>query len=288
MIVLTGAGGKTGKAVLNALSAKSLNVRAVVYRQDFIGESLELGAQEAVWGDMRDPQFMMGALKGASAVYHICPNVHPEELAIGRNIIDAAKHLSVDRVVFHSVLHPQTEKMAHHWQKLRVEELILESGLTYIILQPAPYLQNILAYLEEILQDRIYTLPYNPTAKISMVDLDDVAQAAAILISSAKYNWGVYEITGTEPLSSLDVSAALSQRLGLDIRAEQMLLEDWRQSARSSGLGDYEIEALTGMFRYYDQFGLKGNNRVLGWILGREPTQLSQFVDGIGISNQKN
>ena len=288
MIVLTGAGGKTGKAVLKALSANSLNVRAVVYRQELIEESLELGAKESVWGDMRDQQFMMRALEGAAAVYHICPNVHPEEIAIGRNVIDAAKYHSVDLFAYHSVLHPQTKKMAHHWQKLRVEELLFESGLAHLIMQPAPYLQNILAYLEEILQDNIYSVPYNPKAKISMVDLADVAQAAAILISSAKFKWGIYEIAGTEPLSPLDVASALNQRYGLDIRVEQMPLDVWAENARKSGMGEYEIEALTGMFRYYDQFGLKGNNGVLGWILRRSPTQLSQFVNRIGISNQDN
>ena len=106
MIALTGAGGKTGKAVLEAFAAKSLDVRAIVFRREQAEEVVDLGAQETVWGDMRDPRFINLALEGATAVYHICPNVHPEEFAIGRNVIEAAKNHSIDLFAYHSVLHP--------------------------------------------------------------------------------------------------------------------------------------------------------------------------------------
>ncbi|GMQ77548.1 MAG: SDR family oxidoreductase [Anaerolineae bacterium] len=285
MIVLTGAGGKTGRAVLKEFAAKSLNVRALVFRREQSDEMLDLGARETAWGDMRDPRFMHIALEGARAVYHICPNVHPEEFAIGRNLIEAAKNHSVDLFAYHSVLHPQTEKMAHHWQKLRVEELLFESGLAHIILQPAPYMQNLLAYWKQILHEGIYSVPYSPAARISMVDLADVAEAAAILVSSNRHMGGIFEIVGTRALSQMDVAAIISQQLEIDISVEQISLDAWRQKAQKLGLGDYEIKALLGMFQYYDQYGLVGNNRILSWLLGREPTQLSHFVNQL-LGNQ--
>ncbi len=285
MIVLTGAGGKTGKAVLEAFAAKSFDVRAVIFRQEQSKEILDLGAQETVCGDMRDQQFVHLALEGARAVYHICPNVHPEEFAIGRNVIETAKYHSVELFVYHSVLHPQTEKMVHHWQKLRVEELLFESGLAHIILQPAPYMQNLLPYWEQIIHKGIYSVPYNPAAKISLVDLADVAEAAAILVGSNKYRGGIFEIAGTWALSQRDAAAIISQHLDKDIRVEQISLDTWRQKAQQNGLGNYEIKALLDMFQYYDQYGLAGNNRILSWLLGREPTQLYHFVNQL-LGNQ--
>ena len=59
--------------------------------------------------------------------------------------IRAAQSAGVERFVYHSVLHPQVEIMAHHWQKMRVEEQLFESGLSFTILQPAAYMQNVLA-----------------------------------------------------------------------------------------------------------------------------------------------
>ncbi len=68
---------------------------------------------------------------------------------IGKLVIDEARKAGVKHFVYHSVLHPQTEKMNHHWQKMHVEEMIFESGLPFTILQPAPYMQNLLVRLEK-------------------------------------------------------------------------------------------------------------------------------------------
>ena len=145
MILITGAGGKTGKAVVRAMAAKSEAVRSFVHREGYESVVKALGAQEAVVGDLGDETALQGAMKGVRAVYHICPNVNPDEVIIGNSVIGAARAAGAERFVFHSVLHPQTEKMPHHWNKLRVEEALFESGLLFTILQPTAYMQNILA-----------------------------------------------------------------------------------------------------------------------------------------------
>ena len=144
MILITGAGGKTGRALIEALSNGEA-VRAFVRRPEQAAEVRRLGAQEVVAGELLDEGTIRSAMKGARAVYHICPNMNPDEAAIGRLVIQAAQDAGVEHFVYHSVLHPQTQKMDHHWQKLRVEEMLFESGLTFTILQPAPYMQNLLA-----------------------------------------------------------------------------------------------------------------------------------------------
>jgi uncharacterized protein YbjT (DUF2867 family) len=121
MILITGAGGKTGQAVIKAVAARGENVRALVHREAQASAVKALGAREAVVGDMRDEEALRRAMEGARAVYHICPNVNPDEVTIGRTVITAARAAGVERFVFHSVLHPQVEAMPHHWNKLRVE-----------------------------------------------------------------------------------------------------------------------------------------------------------------------
>ena len=72
----------------------------------------------------------------------------------------------MEHFVYHSVLHPQTEKMNHHWQKMRVEEMIFESGLPFTILQPAPYMQNLLAGWKSIVEDGVLRVPYSVDSEI--------------------------------------------------------------------------------------------------------------------------
>lgn len=277
MILVTGAAGKTGQAILQALQAKGRSIRALVYRPEQARVVAGLGAQEVVVGDMRALPIMEDATRGVRALYHICPNMSPDELAIGRVVTDAARMAGVEHFVFHSVLHPQTEGMPHHWQKLRVEELIFAAGLPYTILQPAAYMQNLLAYWPRIVEAGIYAVPYAVETRLGMVDLVDVAAVAARILTEPGHAGATYELAGAEVLTQVEVAAILEKRLGHPVRAQVVPLDTWEEGARASGLGDYQIQTLLQMFRYYEHYGFWGNPHVLGWLLDRPPTSLDAF-----------
>ncbi len=279
MILVTGAAGKTGRAVIRALAAKGEVVRALVHRPEQIRSVEALGAQQVVVGDMRVQATMDQAAQGVRAVYHICPNVSSDEVIIGQVAITAARSAGVEHFVYHSVLHPQVEAMPHHWQKLRVEEQLFESGLPYIILQPAAYMQNVLAHWDQIIEQGVYPVPYAVETRLGMVDLEDVAEAAAVVLTEPGHAGAVYELAGVEVLSQAEVATILSQQLGRPVRAEAVPLETWERRARESGLGDYQVKTLAKMFRYYECYGFWGNPRVLGWLLGRPPTTFAVFVE---------
>ncbi len=80
MILVTGAAGKTGQAVVRALLRRSDNIRAVVHTESQIRLLQELGVNDVVAADMGSQPAMNRALQGATAVYHICPNVSPDEV----------------------------------------------------------------------------------------------------------------------------------------------------------------------------------------------------------------
>jgi uncharacterized protein YbjT (DUF2867 family) len=279
MIVVTGAAGKTGRAVIRALAARGELVRAVVHRPQQSRLVEELGAQQVVIGDMRIQTTMDRVAQGARVFYHICPNVHPEEVAIGQVAVGAARAAGVQYFVYHSVLHPQIEAMPHHWLKMRVEEQLLESGLNYTILQPAAYMQNVLAQWEHVLEQGIYAVPYSVETRLGLVDLEDVAEAAAIVLTEPGHEGATYELAGAEALAQGEVAAILSQQLGRRVRAEVVPREVWEKRVRESGLGDYQVDTLVKMFRYYERCGFWGNPRVLTCLLGRPPTTFAAFTE---------
>ena len=174
MILITGAGGKTGRSLIKALS-KVESVCAFLHRAEHVPVAKALGAEKVIAGDMHDEIGIRSAMQGIRAVYHICPNMDPDELVIGNLIVWEARKAGVEYLVYHSVLHPQAEKMNHHWQKMRVEEMIFESGLAFTILQPAPYMQNFLAGWKSIVEDGVLRVPYSVNSDFSFVDLEDVA-----------------------------------------------------------------------------------------------------------------
>lgn len=278
MILVTGAGGKTGRAVIRALMVSGQAVRALVHRPEQIDGLKEIGVKEVLVGDMHLGSTMESACQDTRAVYHICPNVNPDEVVIGQNIIRAARFARVEHVVYHSVLHPQTEAMPHHWQKLRVEELLFESGLDYTILQPCAYMQNVLTYWQRIVSDGVYPVPYPVETRLSMVDLVDVAEAAVITLIKPGHTGAIYELVGPQALSQTEVAQVLGQQLGRSIQSEVVPLEAWYKQARASGINNYAVETLIKMFRYYANHGLWGNPNVLGWLLGHPPHTFADFV----------
>ncbi len=224
------------------------------------------------------------ALINIEAVYHICPNMHPREFSIAKEVISACNKVGCRRIVYHSVLHPQAKKMVHHLQKLRVEELLFESKLIYTILQPTAYMQNITGYWDEILAGK-YAIPYPVETKISLLDLDDLAEAAKNILAESNHDYATYELVGTEPLSQTEIALALSEYLGYKVTAERIPLDIWKINAESSGLSKYGISTLVSMFEYYRDFGLCGNQNALSHLIKRSPTTLSEYLSRLSKNN---
>lgn len=280
MILVTGAGGKTGKAVIKVLVARGAAVRAFVRGAAHEAVLRTIGVREVAAGAMDDAAALSRAVQGTEAIYHICPNVSPHEIAFATVLVAAATATASGRprLVYHSVLHPQIEAMPHHWNKLRVEEMLLASALDFTILQPTAYMQNSLAEWDRMARDGIYRVPYPVATRLSLVDLEDVAEAAALVLTSAGHSGATYELVGTPPLSQVEIAENFGRVLKKEVRAVAESVEAWDDRARATGLDDFARETLTKMFLSYARDGLKGNANVLTWLLGRAPTSLAAFA----------
>ena len=277
MILVTGAAGKTGRAVVEALVARGHPVRALVFREQQVS-SLPLSPEHVFVGDLRDIPTVTAAMHGTSSVYLICPNMHPDEQSMGRVAIDAASAAGVDRFVYHSVLLPRVEEMPHHWQKHLVEEELGRSGLDYAILRPCAYMQNLLPRWREIMKGGEYAVPYPVATRLSLVDLRDVAESAWRVLADPGLEGRLFDLCGPEALSQAEVAAVLSEQLGVKVRPSVVGLEEWETDARAAGLGDYAIDALLRMFDYYARNGFSGSPADLEKLLGRPATSLEDFV----------
>lgn len=282
LLLVTGAAGKTGLAVIERLlelEAGQPRVRALARnaRQTPILE--QAGVHETIVGDIRDSATVVKALRSVRSVYHICPNAHPEEVAIGRRIIALAEEVGVHRFVFHSVLQPGIRAMPHHWAKMSVEALLSRSGLDFTILQPAPYMQNIQGQWPSIAERGVYSVPYDLATRVSMVDIEDVAEAAALVLTRDGHSGATYELSAPGLLDQTEIAAALSRALGREVRAESIDRAEWAARARAEGMTGYQIETLLAMFRYYERFGMSGAASPLAGLLHRPPAIFTQFVE---------
>lgn len=278
MNLVTGAAGKTGKAVIRALVEKGESVRALVHSDEQARAVMALGANETRIGDMERHKTWTEVVRGVRVVYHISPNMHPHEVVIGHFAIQEAKLAGVERFVYHSVLHPQVELMPHHWLKMRVEERLFESGLTFTILQPAPYMQNLLGSWKQIKEEGVYSLPYAVGTRVCMVDLVDVAEAAAKAMTEPGHEYAIYELIGEPASTQTMVAETISRELGKPVRVKQTPIGEWERGARAASLSEYAVSTLIKMFEYYERYGMEGNTNALSGLLGRTPTSLETFI----------
>jgi len=287
LILVTGAAGKTGLAILRALSGMGIETRALVRNPEQESSAKAAKALQVLSGDLLDGRVVRQALQGVEAVYLICPNVHPQEFEIGKRIIASAKTAGVTRLIYHSVLYPQIEAMPHHWQKLRVEEALVQSGMDFSILQPASYMQNLLPYWSKIITEGVYRIPYSVNANFSPVHLEDVAEVASRVLTEPGHSATIYPLAGPEILNSERMVDLIGQHLGRQIKAETQSIREWEEEARAKIMGDDQIDAFRKMFIYYDAHGLVGNPRQLQQLLQRSPKRFSDFISSLEISKNK-
>jgi NAD(P)H dehydrogenase (quinone) len=235
----------------------------------------EAGAVEVAVADQRDVDRLAEVLAGADAVYAIAPNVSADEVAMGRAVVAACRRSGVARLVHHSVIHPQLTAMPHHADKGRVEEVVIESGLDWTILQPNVYLQNLDGYLDELRAGR-YRVPYASDRASAMVDLRDVAEVAARCLVDDLGVFATFELSGPEQVAPVDVARVAAELLGREVVAERLDPEAW--AAANPHL---EVEArrrLHAMFAHYDQHGSPGDATVLTHLLGHPPRDVRAYL----------
>lgn len=280
MIFLTGAAGKTGHAILAALAKLNAPVKPLVRSEAQVVDIQKIAKFECITGDLRKLANLESQLDGVDIIYYICPNVAPDELEIGKNLIQLAKKKNISRFIYHSVLHPNIESMPHHWQKMRMEEALFASELDFTILQPCAYMQNILAGWNNIKAGK-YITPYQTNSRLSIVDLKDVAEVAARVMTQSGFENAIFELAGPENLSQKEVSQQITQVVGYPVSAVEQSREDWQKTALLNGMDPTQVLVLLKMFEYYDKNGLVGNTTTLGNLLGHSPTRFNQFLERI-------
>ena len=270
MILVTAAGGQTGLAVTGALRRRGLAVRGLVRGAGAVGELTAAGA-EVVVGSLRDDEATAAALQGCAAVYLIWPNFDADEFEGATRLARRAREAGAARLVYHSVLRPHLESMPHHWQKLRVEEFLDTLDLDHRTVQPCAYLDNIGRQVEAARSTGRFVSPWGLDARLSYVDLRDVADVAARLLTTDGLDGGTFELCGPRPLAARDIADALGRHLGRPVEAVDA-------PPAPGAADDYAARCLNLMSGYYRDLGFAGPSLVLESLLGRAPRTLADYV----------
>ncbi len=280
MILVTSANGNQGKRLVPKLLAAGQRVRACVQSEASADDLRSLGVQQVVVGDLAQPTVIARAVDGVRSVYHIGPTVHPAERAMGFALVDAARAAGVRHFVFSSVLHAIATDLIQHEIKRDIEEHLLSSGLEFTILQPSNYMLP--HRVRSAFEDKVFRLSWSLDGRQSMVDLEDITDVAALVLSEPeRHAAATYELVGPGRFTAYDIGHVLSEVLGHEITLEEIDSEAFVRArfrdADPAAL-EYQIHVIRAIGAHYSRHDFLGNPNVLTWLLGRPPTSFEDFA----------
>ena len=281
-VLVTSSTGLTGKAVVKALASNGIWGRAMLHSIRRSEEMLGIGASEAFTGDIASYDDLLSAMKGMDAIYYICPTAREDEAEIGKMAIKAAKDAGVKRFIYQSVLHSIEPELPHHRQKLEVERALVDSGMVYSILQPAPFMQNILNAKEALIHDNTFIQKFftgrDVAHRINLIDVADFGDCVAAIVLGSEYQYSTLELCGPENLSASDMISAMENIMGGRINFEFISDDALRKSMSERNASSYSIETLIKMFNHYNSGDFCGSAFTVSAILRRTPATFIEFL----------
>ena len=276
-VLMVGATGTYAGLVVPELTRRGVTVRALVQDESKVDDALQRGARETAIGDLQKPETLLAASDGVDGVFHINPAFAPHEADMGVAMVEAAKSAGVRKFVFSSAIHPSISKMSNHAAKRPVEETMYESGMDFTVLQPTMFMQTLEGGWNQIVQGGRFSLPYSINAMVCYVDYRDVAEAAALALTTDRLAYGTFELCAPGMVNRIEIAAMMSQALGRTIVAAETPFEEWAQQAKIPA--GPVFEGLKRMYEDYDRYGFPGGNAlVLRAILEREPRTLLEYL----------
>ena len=210
-ILVTGATGKVGSAVVNSLHDHGKNVVAAINHPENAGSFKHRGIGAVVL-DFNDSSTIKQALSGIGRVFLSMP-LGPALGDWTRQFVEAARKAHITHVVRLSVLgagrnSPLALGKAHG----EADAVLADSGLRYTILRPNVFMQNYIAYYGgSIKQEHTFYLPHGE-GKVSMIDTRDIASVVtSVLDDPAAHNGKTYELTGPRAISNTEAATAISE-----------------------------------------------------------------------------
>lgn len=275
-VLAIGAAGHFAGLVIPELAKRGAQVRGFIRDQKEHDEVIAHGAAETAIGDLHDRAVIEAALLGMEALFYIAPAFIHDEASLGKQVVDAAMKAGVRRIVFSSVIHPTLAALENHREKGPVEDAIFESGMEYVILQPAMFFQNLAEGWADVVKSGTYLEPWSAETRFTRVDYRDVAEVAAMALLEDRLLYGTFELCSEGNLNRHDVAARMSKVLGREVQAGNIdpnkTTDNRAQPSQSAPPSPIE-----NMMRWYNKHGLLGNALTLRAILGREPRTLEAY-----------
>ena len=275
-ILVTGGTGTVGSALVKELVKRGADVR-VLTRDP--GKVHAQKGVTAVRGNLLEPETVRRVFNGVDGVF-LLNGLSQSEASEGLMAVTGMRIAKVKRVVYLSVHHTDAAAwLPHFGAKVAVERALEVSGLPYTILRPNNFFQNDYWFKDVLLQYGVYPQPLGGVG-VWRVDVRDIAEAAAIALSSDAHAGKTYDLVGPEAVTGKSTAAAWSKALGKPITYAGDDLDAWEKQ-QLQYLPDWQVFDFRYMYQHFQEHGLVASPDAIARqtaLLGHAPRAFGAFA----------
>ena len=274
-ILVTGATGKTGGAVVTELLAKGWPVRAAVRVSDARSDRLQRRGAEIVVVDIFDPNQLMDAMRGVQRAYY-CPPYHPFVIQSASAFAVAARETDLEQIVGLSQWLAGPNHPALMSRQLWLIDRMFAAlpSIAHTVVNPgffadSPYMEMmpLAAHLG------VFPLPVAGESRNAPPSVDDIARVAvAALLDPARHAGKSYRPTGPKLLTVTQMAAILGHVVGHQVRHVRTPLWMFYKAAKAQGNKPILLSGLRHYFQDHDRdaFAVGAPNDTIRELTGKD------------------
>lgn len=269
-ILVTGATGKLGSTVAEALVDKGINVRAATRQTTKIKWTKQV---QPVVFDYDDQGLYKAALDKISGVFLIAPPLDAQAPAKLIPFIDNAKQMGVRHVLFISALMADMNEQS----PLRIiEQHLLKSGLECTILRPNFFMENLsTGWLAPSIAAGGIRLAAGD-AKTSFISVEDIARVAAVCLIEKRS--GQYNLTGPEALTYGEAAKIISDVCGRTVTYYPLTETEMTRLAREQGMPESALQYMLPLFDLVRSGLMAQITGTVREVTGKIPVSFKEFA----------
>lgn len=283
MILVTGANGHLGSAIINSLLKKGVSANNIIglVREEAKAQDLKAKGIELRVGDYDWYTTLVKALKGVEKLILVSGRDLTTRVEQHNNVITAAKEVGVKHLLYTSFFEGNDSRNSPFdfvsSSVKATDAAIRESGIAYTLFKNNLYTELLpVMFGQNVLKGGIY-LPAGE-GKAAYVTRPDIAEAIAQVATQEGHLNKQYNISNTENVSLAEVAAFLSEIEGTEIKYTSPSKADYMTTMEKNGLPLQAVKIFAGLSEAIKSGEFQSATTDLEMLLGRKPTTMKQFL----------